>query len=482
MQNTIGVAGLAVMGENLVLNMESKGLTVSVYNRTYDKTRHFLDHRARGKSIAGFEQVKDFVASLERPRKIMMMLKAGAPVDDFITRLMPFLDRGDMIIDGGNSLYLDTMRRAEMVEAHGLLYIGTGVSGGEQGALKGPSIMPGGSEAARSHLEPIFSAIAAKAADGSACCTWIGPGGAGHFVKMVHNGIEYGDMQIICEAYQLMKDVLGLDVDDIHRTFSQWNEGKLGSYLIQITADIARFLDDDGTPLLDKILDMAGQKGTGKWTVNAALEFGVPLSLISESIFARCISSMKDIRTCASEKIAGPCFDLKEDPKTVLDDLAQALYCAKIISYTQGFCLMQQASDELDWNLNLAEIAKIWRGGCIIRSRFLDKIATAYVHEPTLPNMLFDPHFNEEVKTTQKSLRKILGLGIAAGIPMPSHASALNYIDSLRTVRLPANLLQAQRDYFGAHMYERIDKPRGKWFHTNWTGTGSSTTSTTYSK
>ncbi len=482
MEHTIGIAGLAVMGENLVLNMASKGFSVAVYNRTFAKTEKFLSGRAKDKKISGFKEIKDFVEALEKPRRIMMMVKAGNPVDQFIDQLLPYLGPGDIIIDGGNSNYHDTERRLKYLEAKGLQYIGTGVSGGEEGALKGPSIMPGGTVAAWPHVEPIFTTIAAHVADGSSCCTWIGPGGAGHFVKMVHNGIEYGDMQLICETYHFMKTVLGMDAAAIQSTFSNWNQGALNSYLVEITADIAAYLDADGTPLLDRILDVAGQKGTGKWTVNTALDFGIPLSLISESVFARCLSSNKELRLAAAGELDGPSYTCADDREIMLEALGRALYAAKIISYTQGFGLMQAAAEEFHWDLDFAAIARIWRGGCIIRSVFLDRISDAYKTTPTLANMLLDPYFKKIITASQASLRKILSTGIAAGIPLPCHSAALNYFDGLRTARLPANLLQAQRDYFGAHMYERTDRPRGEWFHTNWTGTGGDTTSSTYSK
>lgn len=470
------------MGENLVLNMESKGFAVAVYNRTFTKTEKFISGRAQGKMISGFKSIEDLVNSLESPRKIMLMLKAGSPVDNFIEQITPFLDQGDIIIDGGNSHYLDTQRRVEYLESQGSYFIGTGVSGGEEGALTGPSIMPGGSYSAWKHLEPIFMPTAAQSDDGSSCCTWIGSGGSGHFVKMVHNGIEYGDMQLICEAYHFMKKILSMNASEIHSVFAEWNRGELSSYLIEITADITTYLDENGDLLLDKILDAAGQKGTGKWTVNAALDFGVPLSLISESVFARCLSSTKELRVAASRAIKGPDYQFKGNKSDLLDDLGKALYAAKIISYTQGFGLMQAASIEMGWHLNFSEIARIWRGGCIIRSLFLDRITEAYNANPELDNMLLDPYFKAKVETAQPHLRRVVIEGIKAGIPMASHTSGLNYFDSLRTARLPTNLLQAQRDYFGAHMYERIDKPRGEWFHTNWTGRGGDTTSTAYLK
>lgn len=480
--HNIGIAGLAVMGENLVLNMESKGFSVAVFNRTFSKTEKFISGRAEGKEISGFENIEDFINALESPRKVMMMLKAGSPVDDFIEQLIPFLDQGDIIIDGGNSHYPDTERRTGYLEERGFYFIGTGVSGGEEGALKGPSIMPGGSFTAWQHLEPIFMPTAAQIDDGSSCCTWIGSGGAGHFVKMVHNGIEYGDMQLICETYHFMKDVLIMSAPEIHNAFAEWNRGELGSYLIEITADITAFPDEDGELLLDKILDAAGQKGTGKWTVNAALDFGIPLSLISESVFARCLSSAKELRVETARQIKGPDYQFDGDKSSLLADLGKALYAAKIISYTQGFGLMQASSKELGWELDFSEIARIWRGGCIIRSLFLDRITAAYKTNPELGNMLLDPYFKAKVEDAQPHLRRVIKEAVAAGIPMPSHTSGLYYFDGLRTARLPANLLQAQRDYFGAHMYERTDRPRGEWFHSNWTGTGGDTTSTAYLK
>lgn len=482
MKHTIGIAGLAVMGENLVLNMASKGYSVAVYNRTYSKTERFVRGRGNRDNIQGFQKVRDFVNSLEQPRRIMLMLKAGPPVDQFIDQLLPHLDKGDIIIDGGNSNFHDTNRRLAMLEERGLLYIGTGVSGGEEGALKGPSIMPGGSSKAWPQLKDIFTATAAQLDDGSACCEWMGPAGSGHFVKMVHNGIEYGDMQLICEAYHFMKDVLAMDHAAIHKTFATWQQGDLDSYLIEITADITKFLDSDGQPLLERILDTAGQKGTGKWTVNAALESGVPLSLISESVFARCLSSNKELRLQAADTFTTPAAPFAGERLLMVEQLGTALYCAKIISYAQGFGLLQAASDEFDWQLDFAAIARIWRGGCIIRSKFLDHIAAAYQSSPPPAHMLLAPYFTATLQQGQDSLRNVLAAGIRAGIPLPCHGAALAYFDGLHTARLPANLLQAQRDYFGAHMYERTDKPRGEWFHTNWTGSGGTTTSTTYSK
>ncbi len=480
--SNIGIAGLAVMGENLVLNMESKGFTVSVFNRTHSKVDVFINGRAKGKNIAGFRSVAQFVVSLERPRKVMMMLKAGVVVDDFIEKLLPYLEEGDIIIDGGNSNFYDTQRRVAYLEKKGLLFIGTGVSGGEEGALKGPSIMPGGSAAAWKDLESIFVPISARVADGTFCCSWMGDGGAGHFVKMVHNGIEYGDMQLICESYHIMKEVLQMSAGEMHQVYAQWNNGRLSSYLIEITRDIMAYNDENNSPLIDNILDTAGQKGTGKWTVIAALDAGIPLSLISESVFARCLSAQKEERIFASKILKGPQIQFTGDKQETLKELKEALYLAKIISYAQGFSLMQEASTEYEWGLNLAEIARIWRGGCIVRSVFLDKITEAYVADPKLNNLLLAPYFKDMINQAQQSLRNTLSTVIRHGLPVPCHASALNYYDGYRTARLPANLLQAQRDYFGAHTYERLDKPRGEFFHTNWTGKGGNTTSTAYSR
>ncbi|KJS03082.1 MAG: 6-phosphogluconate dehydrogenase [Desulfobulbaceae bacterium BRH_c16a] len=478
----IGVAGLAVMGENLVLNMADKGFSVAVYNRTTARTDVFLAGRAKDKTISGFSSVKDFVAAIEQPRKIMMMLKAGEVVDRFIDQLLPHLDAGDIIIDGGNSNYRDTIRRTRALEAKGLLFIGTGVSGGEEGALKGPSIMPGGSAAAWPQIEKIFTAIAAKAEDKEPCCAWMGPDGAGHFVKMVHNGIEYGDMQLIGEAYQVMREILGLPPETMHRIFSRWNDGDLQSYLIEITADILGHREEDGRATVDLILDTAGQKGTGKWTVGAALDHGVPLSLISESVFARCISAQKDMRVLAATILSGPAPAFCGESEEILHRLERALYCAKIISYTQGFTLLRETSLAQGWNLDFGAVARVWRGGCIIRSVFLDRIAAAYTSDPNLVNLLFAPAFSAEVNRAQADLRTIVGLTASHGIAAPCLSAALAYYDGLRTARLPANLLQAQRDYFGAHTYERTDRPRGEFFHTDWTGSGGATTSSAYTR
>ncbi len=476
----IGLIGLAVMGENLVLNMESKGFTVAVFNRSTDKVEHFIKGRGNNKNIIGTYSLEEFVSVLDRPRKVMLMVKAGKPVDEFIELLLPFLEPGDIIIDGGNSHYPDTNRRTAYLESKGLLFIGTGVSGGEEGALKGPSVMPGGSAAAWPMVKPVFQAIAAKVDDGTPCCDWVGENGAGHFVKMVHNGIEYGDMQLICEAYQVMRDLLGMKAEEIHLVFKEWNEGELGSYLIEITRDIFGYNDLDGTPLVNKILDAAGQKGTGKWTGNAALELGVPLTLIVEAVFARCLSSLKDERVSASGSLKGPepCFS--GDRNIFLGYLKAALYASKIVSYAQGYLLMRSAANEYGWDLNYGGIAMMWRGGCIIRSVFLGKIRDAYADDPQLVNLLLDPFFRDTICRTQPGWREVVAQAALNGIPVPAMSSALAYFDGYRTAKLPANLLQAQRDYFGAHTYERIDRPRGEFFHTNWTGRGGDTASTTY--
>ncbi|MFA7491203.1 MAG: decarboxylating NADP(+)-dependent phosphogluconate dehydrogenase [Mariniphaga sp.] len=476
----IGLIGLAVMGENLVLNMESRGYTVAVFNRTVEKVDKFIHGRGAGKKFIGAHSIEEFVASLERPRKVMFLVKAGKPVDDFIELVMPHLEPGDIIIDGGNSHFPDTIRRAKYVESKGFLYIGTGVSGGEEGALTGPSMMPGGSPAAWPHVKEIFQSIAAKVDDGSPCCDWVGEGGAGHFVKMVHNGIEYGDMQIITEAYQLMKDLLGMTNQEMHEVFKKWNEEELDSYLIEITRDILGYKDENGEETVDFILDTAGQKGTGKWTGIAALDLGIPLTLIGESVFARCLSAQKDLRVQAAGAIKGPKGKFEGDRIQFLNDLKMALYGAKIISYAQGYNLMMEAASEYGWNLNYGGIALMWRGGCIIRSAFLGDIKKAFENNPKLPNLLLDPFFKEKVENAQEGWRRVSATALSFGIPVPAITSALCYFDGVRTERLPANLLQAQRDYFGAHTYERTDKPRGQFFHTNWTGRGGDTASSTY--
>ena len=476
----IGLIGLAVMGENLILNMESRGYSVAVYNRTLDKVEKFLAGRANGKKIIGTHNLPELVQSLKSPRKIMMMVKAGKAVDELIDQLVPLLDKGDILIDGGNSHFPDTIRRTKALEDKGLLYSGTGVSGGEEGALKGPSIMPGGSPAAWPHVKPIFQAIAAKVADGTPCCDWVGDNGAGHFVKMVHNGIEYGDMQLICESYQIMKELLGMSADEMHGVFKQWNTGDLDSFLIEITRDILAFKDEDGTPMVDKILDTAGQKGTGKWTSVVAMDLGMPLTLISEAVFARCLSALKEDRVAASKILRGPTPKFTGDKKAFLADLERALYASKIISYAQGYEMMRAAAGEFKWNLSYGGIALLWRGGCIIRSTFLGKIKDAYDKNPQLSNLLLDPFFREKIDAAQEGWRRVIATAATNGIWIPAHATALTYYDGFRNGRLPANLLQAQRDYFGAHQYERVDQPRGKFFHTNWTGRGGTTASSAY--
>ncbi|OFY65961.1 MAG: phosphogluconate dehydrogenase (NADP(+)-dependent, decarboxylating) [Bacteroidetes bacterium RBG_13_43_22] len=476
----IGLIGLAVMGENLVLNMESKGFRVTVYNRTLQKVDDFLAGRAKGKNITGAHSIEELVSSLSRPRKVMIMVKAGSAVDDMINTIIPHLEKGDIIIDGGNTHFPDTNRRTILVESKGLLYIGTGVSGGEEGALLGPSIMPGGSKAAWPHVKPIFQAIAAKVEDGSPCCDWVGDNGAGHFVKMVHNGIEYGDMQLICEAYQIMRDLLHMNADEMHEVFREWNEGELNSYLIEITRDILAYKDTDGKPLVDKILDTAGQKGTGKWTGVAALDLGIPLTLIGEAVFSRCLSAVKEERVKASKILKGLSAAFKGKKPEFLNDLKEALYASKIVSYAQGYTLMRAAAREYKWELNYGGIALMWRGGCIIRSAFLGKIKEAFENDPSNTNLLLDPFFKDKVENAQKGWRNVVSAAALYGIPVPAISSALGYFDGYRCERLPANLLQAQRDYFGAHTYERTDKPRGQFFHTNWTGRGGTTSSSTY--
>ncbi len=479
-KSDIGLIGLAVMGENLVLNMESKGFQVTVYNRTLQRVDDFLAGRAKGLKIIGARSIEELVKSLKRPRKIMIMVKAGAAVDDMINTLIPHLEKGDIIIDGGNTHFPDTNRRTALVESKGLLYIGTGVSGGEEGALLGPSIMPGGSAAAWPEVKPIFQAIAAKVDDGTPCCDWVGENGAGHFVKMVHNGIEYGDMQLICEAYQIMRDLLHMSPDEMHLVFREWNLGELDSYLIEITRDILAFKDEDGKPLVDKILDTAGQKGTGKWTAVTALDVGIPLTLIGEAVFSRCLSALKNERVEASKILSGPGTTFKGDKKAFINDLREAVYASKIVSYAQGYQLMRAAAGEFGWKLNYGGIALMWRGGCIIRSAFLGKIKEAFDNNPDIPNLLLDPFFRTKVEKAQEGWRNVVSVGLVNGIPIPAMTSALCYFDGYRCEKLPANLLQAQRDYFGAHTYERIDKPRGEFFHTNWTGRGGTTASTTY--
>ena len=476
----IGLIGLAVMGENLVLNMEDKGYTVALFNRTIEKVDAFVEGRGKGKNFIPAHSLEELVGALSKPRKVMMLVKAGKPVDDFIDKLVPLLEPGDIIIDGGNSHFPDTVRRTEHVESKGLLYVGTGVSGGEEGALLGPSLMPGGSKEAWPLIKDIFQSIAAKVDNGVPCCDWVGEDGAGHFVKMVHNGIEYGDMQIINEAYHLMKDLLGMDAFEQHEVFKEWNKGELDSYLIEITADIMAFEDEDGSPLVEKILDTAGQKGTGKWTAITALDLGIPLTLIAESVYSRTLSAQKDLRVKASKYLSGPKPSFKGDKQAFVKDLEQAVFASKLISYAQGYDLMMEAAKEHNWNLNYGGIAHMWRGGCIIRSAFLKDIKEAFEHNPRLENLLLTPYFKEKLEAAQDSWRRVSAAAIENGIPLPAITSALAYFDGIRNDRLPANLLQAQRDYFGAHTYERVDKPRGEYFHTNWTGRGGETSSTTY--
>ncbi|MGI6460407.1 MAG: decarboxylating NADP(+)-dependent phosphogluconate dehydrogenase [Candidatus Hydrogenedentales bacterium] len=479
-QQDIGLIGLAVMGENLVLNMANKGFSVAVYNRTLDRVDNFIQGRAKGKSIVGCRSIEELVQNLQKPRRVMLLVKAGDPVDSLIEQLIPHLEPGDIIIDGGNSHFPDTIRRTKHVESKGLLYIGTGVSGGEEGALNGPSMMPGGSPAAWPHVQKIFQTICAHTDEGEPCCDWVGENGAGHFVKMVHNGIEYGDMQMICETYQMMKEGLGMSNDEMHEVFAEWNRGELDSYLIEITRDILAYRDEDGNAVLDLILDTAGQKGTGKWTAITALDEGQPLTLIGEAVFARCLSALKDERVEASKQLRGETQPFSGDKKAFVDDLRKALYAAKIVSYAQGYQLMRSAAKTYGWDLNYGGIALMWRGGCIIRSVFLGRIKEAFDKEPGLVNLLLAPFFRDAVASAQSSWRNVVIEAAKMGIPVPAISTALAYFDGYRHERLPANLLQAQRDYFGAHTYERLDKPRGEYFHTNWTGRGGDTAATTY--
>jgi 6-phosphogluconate dehydrogenase len=477
----IGLIGLAVMGENLVLNMASKGFSVAVFNRTLKRVDDFAAGRAKGKPILGCHSVQELVAALKRPRKVMIMVKAGPAVDQVIDEVAPFLEPGDILIDGGNTHYPDTTRRTRDLKSRGLLFIGTGVSGGEEGALLGPSIMPGGNPEAWPHVKPIFQAIAARAPDGSPCCDWVGDEGAGHYVKMVHNGIEYGDMQLIGESYHLLRGLAGLGADALHDVFARWNKGHLDSYLIEITRDIFAFRDPEtGKPLVDMILDAAGQKGTGKWMVASATDLGIPLTLITEAVFARCLSAQKDERVASAKVLSGPEPRFTGEKKAFVDDVEMALYASKIISYAQGFALLNAMAKESGWTINNGAVALMWRGGCIIRSVFLGKIKEAFDRNPKLTNLLVDPYFAAEVERAQPGWRRAVGAGIANGIPLPAMSAALSYFDGYRCGRLPANLLQAQRDYFGAHTYERVDRPRGQFFHTNWTGRGGTTASTTY--
>jgi 6-phosphogluconate dehydrogenase len=484
-QGDIGLIGLAVMGQNLILNMNDHGYVVVAYNRTVSKVDDFLAKEAKGTKVQGAHSIQELVAKLKKPRRIMLLVKAGQPVDDFIKELTPHLEKGDIIIDGGNSLFEDTNRRVKETEAKGLLFVGTGVSGGEEGARHGPSLMPGGSPASWSHVKKIFQDVAAKVENGVPCCDWVGEGGAGHYVKMVHNGIEYGDMQLICEAYALMKDGLGMAPDEMAKVFAEWNKGELDSYLIEITSHILAKKDADGLPLVDKILDAAGQKGTGKWTVINSQELGIPITLMAEAVYARCVSALKDDRVAAAKKLKGPkpllpAAKNADKKKAFLNEIRDALYASKIISYAQGYMLMRAAAKEYKWNLNYGGIALMWRGGCIIRSRFLGKIKEAFDNNPKLTNLLLDGYFRGEVKRCQKGWRNVVAAAAKRGIPVPAFSTALAFFDSYRSAVLPANLLQAQRDYFGAHTYERVDKPRGEYFHTNWTGQGGTTASSTY--
>jgi len=476
----IALIGLAVMGQNLILNMNDHGYTVVAYNRTVAKVDDFLNKEAKGTKVIGARSIEAMVGLLKRPRRVMLMVKAGNAVDEFIEQLLPHLEPGDIIIDGGNSLFEDSIRRTKYLESKGLLFIGTGVSGGEEGARHGPSIMPGGSPAAWPHLKDIFQSIAAKVEEGSPCCDWVGENGAGHYVKMVHNGIEYGDMQLICEAYNLMKTGLGMSADEMHQVFAEWNKGDLDSYLIEITRDILAFKDTDGAPLVDKILDTAGQKGTGKWTVISSQELGIPITLMAEAVYSRSISALKDERAAAAKKLKGPSASIKGDHAKFIEDIRRALYASKIVSYAQGYMLMRAAAKEYNWNLNYGGVALMWRGGCIIRSRFLGKIKEAFDNKPKLTNLLLDKFFRQAIKDCQRSWRNVIATAARKGIPTPAFSTALNFYDAYRTERLPANLLQAQRDYFGAHTYERVDKPRGEFFHTNWTGRGGHVSSSTY--
>ncbi len=478
----IGLIGLAVMGQNLVLNMNDHGFRVAVFNRTVSKVDDFINNEAKGTQVVGTHSVEELIKALKKPRRVMLMVKAGGTVDEMIDHLVPHLEKGDIIIDGGNSHYPDTNRRTKSLNQKGLLFIGTGVSGGEEGARKGPSIMPGGNKEAWPHVKDIFQSIAAKVEDGTPCCDWVGENGAGHYVKMVHNGIEYGDMQLICEAYQLLKDGLGMSADELHQVFADWNKGELDSYLIEITAEIlAKKSDEDGQPIVDKILDTAGQKGTGKWTVTSALDLGMPLTLIGEAVFGRCLSALKDERVAASKVLTGPKHKIdSQDRKVFIEDVRRALYCSKMISYAQGYMLLREAAKEEGWNLNMGGIALMWRGGCIIRSRFLAKIKDAYDTNPKLTNLLLDEFFSNILNNYQAAWRHAIIHAIGFGVPTPAFSTALAFYDGYRTERLPANLLQAQRDFFGAHTYERIDKPRGQFFHTNWTGRGGRVSSGSY--
>ncbi|MGA8366873.1 MAG: decarboxylating NADP(+)-dependent phosphogluconate dehydrogenase [Candidatus Acidiferrales bacterium] len=476
----IALIGLAVMGQNLILNMSDHGYTVVAFNRTVSKVDEFMNDAAKGhKNVIPAHSLEEMIGLLKRPRKIMLMVKAGKAVDDFIDSILPHLQPGELIIDGGNSHFPDTIRRTKNLESKGLLFVGTGVSGGEEGARFGPSMMPGGSPKAWPLVKGIFQAIAAKTPSGDPCCDWMGSDGAGHYVKMVHNGIEYGDMQVICEAYQLMREGLGLSNDEMHQVFSDWNKGELDSFLIEITRDILAFKENGGY-MVDKILDTAGQKGTGKWTSVSSLDLGMPLTLIGEAVYARCLSAMKDERVAASKILKGPKFKFEGDKKVFIEDIRQALLASKLVSYAQGFMLLREAAREYNWDLNYGGIALVWRAGCIIRSAFLDKIKEAFDRNPQLTNLLLDPYFCGVIERCQASWRRVVAKAVEAGVAAPAFTTALAFYDGYRSERLPANLLQAQRDYFGAHTYERIDRPRGKFFHTNWTGKGGTVSAGSY--
>ncbi|MBV8828275.1 MAG: decarboxylating NADP(+)-dependent phosphogluconate dehydrogenase [Acidobacteriaceae bacterium] len=477
----IGLIGLAVMGQNLVLNMNDHGFKVAVFNRTVSKVDEFLQNEAKGMQVVGAHSIEELVKALKKPRRVMLMVKAGDTVDQMIEQIVPYLEKGDIIIDGGNSHFPDSNRRTKSLNEKGILFIGTGVSGGEEGARTGPSIMPGGNPEAWPYVKDIFQSIAAKVEDGSPCCDWVGEDGAGHYVKMVHNGIEYGDMQLICEAYQLLKDGLGLSADELANVFAEWNKGELDSFLIEITAQIFGKKDDDGEPMVDKILDTAGQKGTGKWTAISALDLGMPVTLIGEAVFARCLSALKDERVAASKALHGPKHNQDSHGREAfIEDVRRALYCSKVISYAQGYMLLREAAKEQGWNLNMGGIALMWRGGCIIRSRFLGKIKAAFDQNPNLHNLLLDSFFSIILNEYQGAWRNAIIHGIGFGVPTPAFSTALAFFDGYRTARLPANLLQAQRDFFGAHTYERVDRPKGQFFHTNWTGRGGRVASGSY--
>ncbi len=479
-QADIGLIGLAVMGQNLALNMNDHGFTVAVFNRTVSKVDLFLEGPGKGTQLIGTHSLEELFKVLKKPRRVLLMVKAGEAVDEFIELCLPYMEPGDILIDGGNSLYTDTNRRCEALAKKGMIFIGMGVSGGEEGARNGPSLMPGGNAQGWPSLQPIFQKICAKSENGKPCCEWVGDGGSGHYVKMIHNGIEYGDMQLIGEAYNLLKSSLGMKAAELRSTFQNWNKGELNSYLIEITDQIFGYKEEDGSPLVEKILDVAGQKGTGKWTIFNALDLGIPLTLIGEAVFARYLSSLKDERVEASKILEGPSPTYQGDRKSFVEQIRQGLYASKIISYTQGFMLMRQAAKEYGWKLNYGSIAAIWRGGCIIRSRFLDDIRKAYKTNSDLACLMLDPFFKQELQRMQQGWRKSVSASAELGIPSPCFSTALAFYDGYRTAVLPANLLQAQRDFFGAHTYERTDKPRGQFFHTNWTGHGGDVSSSSY--